>query len=230
MQEQVNLKKQNQQEPEIKEEENPHNLPSRGKDEDFSDSFKARKKYKDVADAAQAAFESAAQAAAAARAALELSRSNPPDPDDHSSPSPPPRKGLDEHDSVEVVSQPEDKEIVSERGEEFNKNAKEVEKPEDIYSPNSDDEILKGPTVSVDAEIEANPFAKELVFDESDDEADDKQKSNGSSRQISSNYHDGIDVGSGVLNDVPGSEMHSAPPLDLEKRPFSVRTRRVHGY
>ncbi|KAK4771927.1 hypothetical protein SAY86_013702 [Trapa natans] len=42
----------------------------------LSDSLKAKQKYKDVVDAAQAAFESAAYAAAAARAAVELSRSN----------------------------------------------------------------------------------------------------------------------------------------------------------
>ncbi|KAL7149331.1 hypothetical protein ABFS83_05G032600 [Erythranthe nasuta] len=41
------------------------------------------RKYKDVADAAQAAFESAAYAAAAARAAVELSRSESTDPPNH---------------------------------------------------------------------------------------------------------------------------------------------------
>lgn len=40
----------------------------------FSDSIKIRQKYKDVADAAQAAFEGAEYAAVAARAAVELSR------------------------------------------------------------------------------------------------------------------------------------------------------------
>lgn len=57
-----------------------------GDDAEFSDSRKGKKKYRDVADAAQAAFESAAYAAAAARAAVELSRSDSHDPDDHSSP------------------------------------------------------------------------------------------------------------------------------------------------
>ncbi|KAK1425649.1 hypothetical protein QVD17_21004 [Tagetes erecta] len=41
----------------------------------YSESIKGKKKYKDVEDAAKAAFESAAYAAAAARAAVELSRS-----------------------------------------------------------------------------------------------------------------------------------------------------------
>lgn len=43
--------------------------------EKFSESMKLRRKYTDVADAAQEAFESAAHAAAAARAAVELSMS-----------------------------------------------------------------------------------------------------------------------------------------------------------
>lgn len=45
------------------------------KEETFSNSMKARITYRDVADAAEDAFESAAYAAAAARAAVELSQS-----------------------------------------------------------------------------------------------------------------------------------------------------------
>ncbi|KAI3462529.1 hypothetical protein Pfo_019192 [Paulownia fortunei] len=54
--------------------------------ETLSESVRARKAYRDVAAAAQDAFESAAYAAAAARAAVELSRleSWDDDPDDHS--------------------------------------------------------------------------------------------------------------------------------------------------
>lgn len=54
--------------------------------EGFSESMKGRRKYRDVADAAQAAFESAAYAAAAARAAVELSCSESLDSDDQNSP------------------------------------------------------------------------------------------------------------------------------------------------
>ncbi|RYR37079.1 hypothetical protein Ahy_A09g042006 isoform F [Arachis hypogaea] len=192
IEEQVNVVKQNQQETRLKEEENLHNLPSKEKDGESIDSFKAMKKYKDVADAAKAAFESAAQAAAAARAALELSQSSPHGPDDdHNSPSPGPRKFLDEQDSdfVEVVPRLED----------------------------SADEISNGESVSLVAETEADSLVKELEFDESDDEADNKDKSNQTSKQTPR-----------VSNDVPESKMHSKPHLDLEKRPFSVRTR--HGY
>lgn len=53
----------------------------------FSDSVKMRRRYTDVADAAQAAYESASYAAAAARAAVELSRSESTDPDGPNSPN-----------------------------------------------------------------------------------------------------------------------------------------------
>lgn len=53
-----------------------------------------RRKYKDVADAAQAAFESAAYAAAAARAAVELSRSESAD-----GPTTPKTDNIHPHDS-----------------------------------------------------------------------------------------------------------------------------------
>ena len=226
MQEQFNVEKQNQNQPGIRE-ENLHSLPNRGKYEELSDSFKARKKYKDVADAAQAAFESAADAAAAARAAVELSRSESHDPDDHDSSSPKPRKVLDGHDFEKP--QLEDREILSEIQGELNKNISELEKPKETLSSNSTDEILKGATVSLDAEIEADPFEKELVFDESDDDTNNKLKKHQSSKHISSRHGGGMAVGSGfqqlVSNSVSRSKMQSAPQLDLEKRPISVRTR-----
>ncbi|KAJ1385302.1 Vacuolar protein sorting-associated protein Ist1 [Sesbania bispinosa] len=255
VEEQPNVEKLKQHEPEIKE-ENANILFNRGKDEELSDSFKARQKYKDVAHAAQAAFESAAYAAAAARAALELSRSEPHDPDDHNSPSLQPRKVLDGHGSVKP--QPEDSEIPSKtQGEELNKDKDEVNKPTDILSCKSA-KILEEATDSVDAEIEADPFQKELVFDESDetnyklninqsaeieadpfekelvfDESDDetnyKLNINRSSKQISSRYAADMEVGLGstqlVVNTVLGSKIENAPQLDLNKRPISVRTR-----
>ncbi|XP_061375137.1 uncharacterized protein LOC133317289 [Gastrolobium bilobum] len=227
VEEQSNAENENQHETEIKKEK-IWILPNRGKDEELTDSFKAGQKYKDVADAAQAAFESAAYAAAAARAAVELSRFQPHDPDDHNSPSLQPRKVLDGHDSVK--SQLEDKDILGDtQGKEFKEDIDELKKPKDKLSRNSADEILKGGTASVDAEIEADPFEKELVFDESDDEIDNKQNKNQSSKKISSRYGASIEVGSGsrqlVLNTVSGSNMQIASQLGLDKRPISVRTR-----
>lgn len=195
-------------------------MPSGGKDEKLTDSYKGRQKYKDVADAAQAAFESAAYAAAAARAALELSRSESHDPDDHDSPSLQPRKGEDGHDNVRP--QLEDKEILSEtETEEFNNDVDEFKKSKDIISCNSIDEVLKGATASVDAKIEADPLEEQVIFDDSDDETDNKQNRNQYSKQTPSGYDAGI-----VLNTVPASKMQqSVPQLDLQKRPISVRTR-----
>ncbi|KAL3037580.1 hypothetical protein AAZX31_01G076200 [Glycine max] len=211
VEEQSSVEKQNQHEPE-KKEENVSILPSRGKDEKLIDSYKGRKTYKDVADAAQAAFESAEYAAAAARAALELSRSESHDPDDHDSTRLQPRKVEEGHD---VRPQMEEKEILSETQRED-----ELKKSKDIISCNSTDEVLKGATALVDGEIEADPLEKEVIFDDSDDENDNKQNINQSSKQTSSGYGAGI-----VVNTVPGSKMQNAPQLDLQKRPISVRTR-----
>ncbi|KAL2509612.1 uncharacterized protein Fot_33259 [Forsythia ovata] len=67
------------------------NRPIRSEDiervETFYDSVKMRRSYTDVADAAQAAFESASYAAAAARAAVVLSRFESTDHDGPSSPN-----------------------------------------------------------------------------------------------------------------------------------------------
>ena len=83
MQEQRNVNTQSQLQPEISENQDLNILLEGGNFGGFSDSFKAsREKYKDVADAAQAAFESAAYAASAARAAMELYRSEPREDDD----------------------------------------------------------------------------------------------------------------------------------------------------
>ncbi|KAL2347562.1 hypothetical protein Fmac_001562 [Flemingia macrophylla] len=196
IEEQSNVEKQNLHEPE-KKEESVGNLPSRAKDDELTDSFKGRQKYKDVADAAQAAFESAAYAAAAARAALELSRSESHDPDDHDSPQP---RKLEDDGQGKVRPPLEENEILSEtRSEEFNRD--------------------------MDDEIEADPMEKEVVFDDTDEEADNNQNRNQSSK--TSGYGAGIEVGSGtiVLNTLAGSKMQSVPQLDLQKRPMSVRTR-----
>ncbi|KAL4577008.1 hypothetical protein LXL04_013109 [Taraxacum kok-saghyz] len=60
----------------------------------FSESRKGKKKYRDVEDAAQAAFELAADATNAARAAVELSRTKSFGSDNPNSPNSRPRKAL----------------------------------------------------------------------------------------------------------------------------------------
>jgi len=199
-----------------KKEENISILPSRGKNEELTNSFKGGKKYKDVADAAQAAFESAAYAAAAARAALELSRSDSHDPGDHDSPGTQP-------DNVKPQLQ---KEILSETQRE---DMDELKRSKDVIGSNSTDKDLMGVNASVDAEIEADPLEEGVVFDDSDDETDNNQNKNASSKKTSSGYGADIDVNSGsrklVLNTVSESKRQSVPQLDLQKRPISVRTR-----
>ncbi|CAJ1932319.1 unnamed protein product [Sphenostylis stenocarpa] len=225
VEEESQVEKQNQHEPE-KKEENVSILPSRGKDEELTNSFQSRKKYKDVADAAQAAFESAAYAAAAARAAVELSRSESHDPDDHDSPSPHTRKVEDGHANVKPQVE---REILSEiQRDVLNKDIDELKRSKDI-SCISSDKILKGATPSLDTEVEARALEEEVVFDDSDDETDNKQKRNEYSKKTSSGYGAGIDVGSSsrqlVLNTVSESKMQGVPQLDLQKRPISVRSR-----
>lgn len=191
VEEQSNVEIQNQHEPEKKEEN--VNILSSGEKEELTNSFKGRQQYKDVAAAAQAAFESAAYAATAARAAMELSRS---DSHDHDSPRHQTRKVEDGHDNVR--SQVEEKEILSE----------------------TQREQLEGDTISMDAELVADPLEKEVAFDDSDDETDNKQNRNQSSKHTSSGYGAGIEVGSGS-----GQLRQSVPQLDLQKRPISVRSR-----
>ena len=142
--------------------------------------MKGRKKYKDVADAAQAAFESAAYAAAAARAAVELSRSGSYDPDDQNSPStrskkasnkPEPRfpsgRGLDREESEisnTYQSVCQDEEIQISNNDEGSK------KSSSGSSPYDSDHIPEGTEFSTNTEVQTKAFHREIVFDGSDDE------------------------------------------------------------
>ncbi|XP_076892034.1 uncharacterized protein LOC143543649 [Bidens hawaiensis] len=128
----------------------------------FSESRKGKKKYRDVEDAAQAAFESAAYAAAAARAAVELSRSRSFGSDNPDSTNSRPRKVLDSN----------------------------LEKSK--------------------LEMKDN-----VVFDESDNEIENEISYYSSSKQVE--------------NEIGFEEEMKMQPLDLTRRPMSVRTRRVYG-
>ncbi|XP_028768204.1 uncharacterized protein LOC114725806 [Neltuma alba] len=213
--EQLNAKTQNQPEPETREKQDLNILPEGGNFGGLSDSFKAREKYKDVADAAQAAFESATYAASAARAAMEIYRSEPRDDDDPSnSTSPQQRKLLDGHDPERATtSQHEHKKILSEnQGEESDKSAEKLGKQEDFPSSDSVDEILKENSVFVNEEVEVENESQEKELP----------------------VFAGMEVGTSSShqfpNPVSGSKMQSTPQLDLHKRPFSVRTRHVRTY
>ncbi|OMO80186.1 hypothetical protein CCACVL1_13135 [Corchorus capsularis] len=82
-------------------------LPMISLDEKLSESMKARKKYRDVAAAAQEAFESAAYAAAAARAAVELSRTESQDFDSDDENGSSPKKGGSTHKKGPFYETPE---------------------------------------------------------------------------------------------------------------------------
>lgn len=125
---------------------------------EFSDSFKARQKYRDVADAAQDAFESAAYAAAAARAAVELSRSNTPHgPDDSRSLSP--RKG--DLESKKANSEPENPEFGSRaRARSFSSSSSGPQEGE--LRINVSDEVDELPSEPVDETISHLSSGKQI--------------------------------------------------------------------
>ncbi|KAL9997700.1 putative vacuolar protein sorting-associated protein Ist1 [Helianthus debilis subsp. tardiflorus] len=117
----------------------------------FSESTKGKKKYRDVADAAQAAFESAAYAATAARAAVELSRSRSFDSDNPDSPNSRPRKVLSSNNEKSKLWMENEKTLESES---------EPEQEGEIKTSKND----------------SDPLVKSMVFDESDNEIENEQR------------------------------------------------------
>ncbi|KAL8249726.1 hypothetical protein R6Q59_006594 [Mikania micrantha] len=168
----------------------------------FSESINGKKKYRDVEDAAQAAFESAAYAAAAARAAVELSRSR-----------------SSGHDSSS--SRPTNSNLKKSKLRMGNQNTESESESE----PEQEGETSKNMTVAGDTTTGGSdsdgynpPLEKTMVFDESDDEIENQNGGFSSSKQL------GFDSGLSELRFGDGLKME---PLDLTKRPMSVRTRRV---
>ncbi|KAK1412073.1 hypothetical protein QVD17_33038 [Tagetes erecta] len=99
----------------------------------FNESRTGKKKYKDVEDAAQAAFESAAYAAAAARAAVELSRSRSFGSDNPDSPNSRPRKVLDsknEKSKLQMENEETSKSMVFDESDDETETETEVETSE----------------------------------------------------------------------------------------------------
>ncbi|XP_038893459.1 uncharacterized protein LOC120082250 isoform X2 [Benincasa hispida] len=152
------------------------------KDDRYADSMRGRKKYKDVADAAQAAFESAAYAAAAARAAVELSQSKSLDHDDLSSPSSKPRKSTETLESKNA-----DMELKSENKEthggstsiEAEESESGIESKQPISSSSSEagDASLKENEIPIEAINIIDLLEKDLAFDESDVDAGNGESS-----------------------------------------------------
>ncbi|XP_022727000.1 uncharacterized protein LOC111282949 [Durio zibethinus] len=149
---------------------------SAGDDAEFFDSTKARKKYRDVADAAQAAFESAAYAAAAARAAVELSRSDSHNPDDQNIPNSQHKKLSDRHESNSKYKETHH----GGQAEELNQSKKTSEIK--MSSPSSSEGSAEGNvdlrTMSLDEVDLIKLLDKEVVIPDGDD---DNYDSHGSS-------------------------------------------------
>ncbi|RVW45522.1 IST1-like [Vitis vinifera] len=211
------------------------------KGEGFSGSMKTRKKYKDVADAAQAAFESAAYAAAAARAAVELSRTESHDPDDQNSPHPRRRLVSDGDESKHEAAgkKDSDEEIHNEsqaQQSKWKKKAAELMRP---MSSSSSDSAGGSLNVNSMSSHVMKLLEKDIVLDDSDDESGNKHSGNLSSDmkpalQIPSSSQVDIKARAGPKNHIAhpaeGLGMPSVQHLNTGKRPFSVRTRGVRGY
>lgn len=150
------------------------NLQNEVEDMDLSDSMKATRKYKDVADAAEDAFISAAYAAAAARAAVELSRSESHDPDEHNSPGP----VFDKNNSMKIKFQ-NTKENHLRRIEDQNRVLGfEKVHPFQNYHSESEDEIqceAKDEDSKTGRIVAHSRPSEGIVFDESDEETRSKQ-------------------------------------------------------
>lgn len=168
----------------------------------FTESMKGRKEYRNVEDAAQAAFESAAYAAAAARAAVELSRPRSFGSDNPDSPNTRPRKVLEKSklEIPEPESGPEHEVVNVEAADETSKN-------------NTKD-------MNVNELIVDKPLENNVVFDESDNEIENEPVGFMSSKQLE------LNAGNIEPQFDEGSKVHQ---LDLTKRPISVRTKRVYG-
>ncbi|CAI0552484.1 unnamed protein product [Linum tenue] len=203
------------------------------RDGGLTDSVRMKRKYKDVADAAQAAFESAAHAADAARAAVELSRSDDP-------------RRPDNHGNGEVmVSQ----------DEEMEESESEPEDEEIVVESKAAASESKSSSSSLDPESLARKLDKEIQFDdESDDEeeenddrimnADDSDNIGGheaaaASAESSENIIPAVIQAGLKVEPVdvypdaqqPASrESRTTRTLNILKAPFSVRTRHVRGY
>ncbi|KAL8120896.1 uncharacterized protein LOC141724958 [Apium graveolens] len=143
--------------------------------EGFSGSMKAKIKYRDVADAAQAAFESAACAADAARAAVELSRCESHDPDDQIPPSFRCKKVSNSPDS-RLANHHEEMQITNDNGRpRQEKNARENKRSLSSSSPDSSDIILQVSEFPTKTEVQRTSFMREVVFDKSDYEGGTEQ-------------------------------------------------------
>ncbi|KAK2971563.1 hypothetical protein RJ640_017932 [Escallonia rubra] len=140
----------------------------------FTDSMKGRRKYRDVADAAQAAFESAAYAAAAARAAVELSRSESQDPDDQDKPSPRQRKVPNSQGSMKSKFQSGEKKDIQ-ISEDLNVGSgyENIHPARNYHSESEDEEIHIEDNEGLRQNKNAEEFQRSISLSSSDSADDD---------------------------------------------------------
>lgn len=223
-----------------------------GQVEGLTSSVNRRKQYKDVADAAQEAFISAAYAAAAARAAVELSKSSPRAPDDPNNQ----RKQVFNSNN-DMKSGLEKDEYLGETEDNFPRG--DNVKPLDTSSLDTEDEEPNEgagfPEIKLTKQLgprknssmtssgvsgKDGKLPQEVRFDESDNEAEsEKLNMIGdenpwgerrttlpyfSEKQMHSSFRDGSRTYYDSRSS-GGLEVKSPPRLNLEK-PISVRTRR----
>ncbi|CAA3014447.1 Spindle pole body [Olea europaea subsp. europaea] len=216
--------------------------------EDLSVPVNMRKKYRDVADAAQAAFESAAYAAEAARAAVELSRSGSTDPDDPSSPNLQPRKVSPKLEFVKSKLQTNEDEQVelkyekihsvqnydlenqdeSLRMEQFKqRDGTQVSKSPSVSSLDSIDDNVKETNMSSDEKIQTQTLETEIVFDESDDENEPESIARSpKAYNFDSNIQDKIPEGSSRDPQYSSQKFfpfRSQTRMEMESRPENSR-------
>ncbi|KZV58543.1 hypothetical protein F511_12370 [Dorcoceras hygrometricum] len=193
---------------------------------DFKDSPKFRVKYRDVAHAAQAAFESAAYAAAAARAAVKLSRSESTDPDD---PDPPKHQPREITQATFYPSQDENGSLQDEP--EFEKIHPIEEMGSSLSGTNADiaaDTIKEMETSSEEDDIDSKPVERHVVFDQSDDENDGGMDP-GSGNNSTVRYYP-LRTGAGFKTEPEfDAKTESSEPLNINRRPISVRTKWKQG-
>ncbi|KAJ4879281.1 Regulator of Vps4 activity in the MVB pathway protein [Raphanus sativus] len=184
-----------------------------GEGYELSDSVKrGKKKYKDVADAAQAAFESAAQAADAARAAVELSQFSP-------------RGGGNS------FSGSENKKTEQERNDDDDLLEGEVDvRSESKGSMSDSDEIIEDAPVMSFREDPVKLLEKDVAIYDSEEETQYTFKTNTTTTKVNDEEHlVNVSYRAHVNNMVHSVEDPIMRKVGY-KGPISVRTRQVRGY
>lgn len=211
----------------------------------------ARGKYKDVADAAQAAFESAAYAAAAARAAVELSRSESRDPDDPKSPSQKPRNVSDfredlksefhaggEKNSEGVNVGDGDEKIQPSQNYGYHPEVEQFsdgDKMEELKQRKSKEQFKRSVSAS-SSDSEGDILVDEVIgprhgviFDEIDEEVGEESRIPSLKRPKNEVFGSAVHQ-AGNEKEIEGFTKQGAENLDINKKPISVRTRKNYHW